>query len=104
MAPEADLIAVRIIDGDIILPERVDLSAIQASQGSLIDAAAYIFDQAGEPGRPTVVNASLGYHLGAHDGSSLVEQGLDALLQTPGRVLCAAAGNEGSSLSPLGRF
>ena len=92
MAPEADLIAVRIIDGDIILPERVDLSAIQASQGSLIDAAAYIFDQAGV------------YHLGAHDGSSLVEQGLDALLQTPGRVLCAAAGNEGSSLSPLGRF
>ncbi len=55
----------------------------------------YVFDQAEERGLPAVVNLSLGGHDGPHDGTSLFEQGLDELLQEPGRAIVVSAGNEG---------
>jgi subtilisin family serine protease len=55
----------------------------------------YIFDLADTLGLPAVVNLSLGGHEGAHDGSSLFEQGMDDLVQGPGRVIVVSAGNEG---------
>ena len=55
----------------------------------------YVFEQAEERGLPAVVNLSLGGHDGPHDGTSLFEQGLDELLQEPGRAIVVSAGNEG---------
>lgn len=55
----------------------------------------YVFDEAEERGLPAVVNLSLGGHDGPHDGTSLFEQGLDELLQEPGRAIVVSAGNEG---------
>lgn len=55
----------------------------------------YIFDLADSLGLPAVVNLSLGGHEGPHDGTSLFEQGMDELVQGPGRVIVVSAGNEG---------
>lgn len=55
----------------------------------------YIFDLADALGLPAVVNLSLGGHEGAHDGSSLFEQGMDDLVRGSGRVIVVSAGNEG---------
>jgi len=55
----------------------------------------YIFEQADARGMPAVVNLSLGGHAGPHDGTSLFEQGLDEMLDRPGRVIVVSAGNEG---------
>ena len=58
----------------------------------LLEAAKYIYDKAGT--RPCVINVSLGTNGGPHDGSTLVEQGLDALLAAkPNRALTVAAAN-----------
>ena len=62
------------------------------SDDDIIDAVSWIFTQAGAS--PAVVNLSLGGHAGPHDGTSLLVQGLEALLG-PGKVIVASAGNEG---------
>jgi|tagenome__1003787_1003787.scaffolds.fasta_scaffold20980703_2 subtilisin family serine protease len=50
------------------------------------------------PPRPIVVNMSFGDNRGPHDGTSLVESGLDLFLLTnPGRAAVKSAGNEGAT-------
>ncbi|MFZ0390093.1 MAG: S8 family serine peptidase [Calditrichia bacterium] len=61
----------------------------------VVDGCSYIFSKAQAMGQPAVINLSLGGHFGAHDGSSLYEQSLSNLTG-PGKVIVAAAGNEGS--------
>lgn len=69
--------------------------ALQYSFGDsaqLLAGIAYIFDKAGD--RPCVVNVSLGMHGGPHDGTTLVEQGIGALLSArPNRSVVLSAGN-----------
>jgi subtilisin family serine protease len=58
----------------------------------ILEAVDFVFRVAGP--RPCVVNLSMGGQAGSHDGTSLVEQGLDhAARSAPGRVLCQSAGN-----------
>jgi subtilisin family serine protease len=59
----------------------------------LLEAVKYVFDKATALGRQCVVNLSLGTHGGPHDGSTLVEEGFDALLETSGRAIVISAGN-----------
>ncbi len=61
---------------------------------SVIDAVNWIEQIAGE--RPSVVNLSLGGQFGPHDGTSDVDRALSGLTG-PGRLIVAAAGNEGGS-------
>ncbi len=61
----------------------------------ILSGVRYIFDKAEEAGLPAVVNLSLGGQDGPHDGTSLFEQGLDELLDQPGRAIVVSAGNEG---------
>lgn len=71
--------------------------------GNVVDAVSYIFSEAQKLGRPVAVNYSAGDHFGPHDGTSLEEQMLDALVtEAPGRILFAAAGNEGDSFMHWG--
>ena len=87
VAPEADIIVVA--DN----PE---------ATGGFIDGVNYIFSKADALGRPCVINASLGSHQGGHDGSDLESRMLDQLVTaSPGRVLCASAGNEGDDFIHL---
>lgn len=80
-APEADLIIVK--GGDNSIPA-----------DRIVDGVAYIFARAAELGRPAVVNLSVSTQSGPHDGTTLLEQALNALAG-PGRILVSVAGNQG---------
>jgi subtilisin family serine protease len=80
-APQAELIIVKGGDGVFTWPQ-------------VLDGVAYIFARAAELGMPAVVNLSLNGQAGPHDGTTLLERGLDALTG-PGRVIVGVAGNEG---------
>lgn len=80
-APGADLIIVKGGDGS-------------SSPDLLVDGVAYIFARAEALGRPAVVNVSLSSQAGPHDGTTLLEQALDALVG-PGRIIISGAGNAG---------
>jgi subtilisin family serine protease len=87
VAPASDLIFVHLEGSDVAPLESIGNSR------QLLEAVKYIFDKATAAGRPCVVNLSLGTHGGPHDGSTLVEQGFDTLLATPGRAIVLSAGN-----------
>lgn len=87
MAPESDIIFVKgIRDQD---------SNGGFSDADVVSGVDYIFKKAASLGKPAVVNLSLGGQYGPHDGTSLYEQALSSLVN-PGRIIVAAAGNEGS--------
>ncbi len=79
MAPEADLCAVK-----------TDLTT-----SGIVDGINYIFQVAAQRGQPAVVNLSLGTQEGPHDGTLLMDQMINQLTG-PGRIVVAAAGNEGA--------
>ena len=92
VAPAAELVFVEVSARDVAWggPESVFSSFGDSVQ--MLEAVKFVFDTAGE--RPCVVNLSLGTNGGPHDGSSLVEQGFDALVaQKPNRAIVLAAGN-----------
>ena len=61
----------------------------------IADGVRYVFRVAGEMGMGAVVNLSLGGHADGHDGTDSLSKIINA--QTgPGRIVCAAAGNEGN--------
>ncbi|HHH30431.1 MAG TPA: serine protease [Polyangiaceae bacterium] len=78
------------------------VSAPSAGSGfadpDIINSARFIYERAEAMGMPAVVNVSLGSDFGPHDGTSLLEQGLAALVgdSFPGRVMTVAAGNSGT--------
>lgn len=87
VAPEADIIFVKGI--------REPNSNGGFGDADIIEAIRFIFEKAGEMGKPAVINMSLGGNSGPLDGSSLYEQSITELQQGPGKVIVAAAGNEG---------
>lgn len=60
----------------------------------VFDGVCAIFYRAEQLGLPAVVNLSLGANWGSHDGNTLYDCALDALLTRPGRAIAVAAGNE----------
>lgn len=86
VAPEADIIFVHLKGNDTRPQDTLGDSV------RLLEAVRYIVDRAGD--RPVAINLSLGWTGGPHDGNTLLEQGLDALLkETPGCVICMSTGN-----------
>ena len=85
VAPEADIIAVRISDE----------STPYVKNMFLLNAICEWLGTAAGP-RPLVVSCSFGGHRGGHDGSRIEERQLDARfpLQSQGRAIVVAAGNE----------
>jgi subtilisin family serine protease len=89
VAPEADLIVVRVGGGGT--------EGFGTSPNAL-DAVNYCYQRAQASGnRPCVVNMSLGDNLGPHDGTSLLERGIDNLLGPVRRAFVKSAGNVGSA-------
>lgn len=92
VAPKSDIIFVEVAASDIPFsgPEAVGKSFGDSVQ--LLEAIRFIFDQAA--GRPCSINVSLGTNGGPHDGTTLVEQGIDSLIrQAPNRAVTIAASN-----------
>ena len=81
MAPQADLIIVKGGDGSY-------------STANQINGTAYIMAKAEQLGRPVVINFSIGGHAGAHDGTELHEQAINAAVG-PGKAIVIAAMNDG---------
>lgn len=65
------------------------------SDAHIADGVRYIFRIARALNLPAVVNLSLGGHSDAHDGTDALSKSLDQLAG-PGRIICCAAGNEGT--------
>lgn len=91
VAPEAEIIAVRVDENDAAFLNHV------------VDAATYIYKKASALGKPCVINTSIGTYYGSHDGRDLTTYALEHLLdETNGRALVAAAGNGGANKHHLG--
>lgn len=84
MAPKSDIVFVK---GFRTGPGFADVDVVNGCN--------YIFQKAASMGKPAVINLSLGGHFGPHDGTSLYEQSLSGLTGA-GKIIVAAAGNEGS--------
>jgi subtilisin family serine protease len=85
VAPEADI---------IVVANSTETEALGDSANTL-DAVDYIFKKAATLGKAVVINLSQGDNLGSHDGTSLLERGIDNLLGGQGRAMVKSAGNEG---------
>jgi carboxypeptidase C (cathepsin A)/GH25 family lysozyme M1 (1,4-beta-N-acetylmuramidase)/subtilisin family serine protease len=86
IAPEADLVVVHNAPWDELDSGRLGDSV------TLLEGIDFIARTAGD--RPWVINLSMGRHGEQHDGSTLIEQGLDAAIRSaPGRAVCLSAGN-----------
>jgi subtilisin family serine protease len=88
MAPNADLVVVANTRPEARNPGTLGDSA------DAFDAIKFILDFAAGLGKPVVINHSHGDNIGPHDGSSLLEVGIDQLITGPGRVMVKSAGNE----------
>lgn len=83
-APEADIIHVNI--------------DFQYFVNHFVDGLYYIFNKAAALGKPCVINSSVGYYSGQHDGRELSTQMIRNIINArPGRSLVQAAGNGGDS-------
>jgi subtilisin family serine protease len=93
VAPGATLVFVN-------LHRHAILDQVNSARGSLANsvnlahAIAYCFEKAEELRQPCVVNLSMGFNGGGHDGNMAVEWIIDAYLKKPGRAVVIAAGNE----------
>ncbi len=88
VAPEADI---------IVVANRSNGGEGLGTSSNTLDAVNYIFRKAAELDKAAVVNMSLGDNLGPHDGTSLLERGLDNLLGRQGRCFVKSAGNAGAA-------
>lgn len=68
----------------------------------VVDGINFIFEAGKYLGKPVVVNLSLGGHAGPHDGTGPFERMIAALVNGPGRIIVAAAGNEGKTKIHVG--
>jgi len=93
VAPKSDIIFVDSDTNDFIQEGPGALKSSFGDSIRLCEAVKYIFDKADELNRPAVVNISLGTYGGPHDGTSLVEQYFDQLLETNNRAIVISAGN-----------
>ena len=92
VAPRARLVFVEVAASDIAWEGEEVVGSEFGDSVQLLEALRFLFDEAGT--RPCVVNVSLGTNGGPHDGSSLVEQGIDLMVaEQPGRAVVIAASN-----------
>jgi len=71
-------------------------------EDGVVDGIKFVFESAKFLGRPAVVNLSLGGHSGPHDGKGPFEHMVSGLVEGPGRIIVAAAGNEGAKKIHVG--
>jgi subtilisin family serine protease len=86
VAPGSELLFVHLRGDD------TDPGGNLGDSARLLEAVHWVFGRAGDT--PVVLNLSLGRTGGPHDGTTLVEQALDAaLLEQPGRAIVMSTGN-----------
>ena len=92
VAPEADIVFVDASHADIPFDGPEVVGSSFGDSVRLLEAVQYILNKAGD--RPCAINISLGTNGGPHDGTTLVEEGIDRVLrQKPNRAVTIAASN-----------
>jgi subtilisin family serine protease len=92
VAPKADIIFVEAATDNLAWMSADTAHRAFGDSTQLVEAVRFIFNTAGD--RPCVCNISLGTNGGPHDGTSLVEQSLDAMVREQNnRAVVIAAGN-----------
>jgi len=92
VAPEADLVFVDVSHSDLPFSSHEVVGKSFGDSTRLLEALQYIFEVAAD--RPCVINVSLGTNGGPHDGTTLVEDGIDRLVsQKDNRAVTIAASN-----------
>lgn len=71
------------------------LEMIDGDNSKILDGINYIFTYANQVNKSSVINLSLGSHIGPHDGTSDFDQMCNSLVGN-GKILVGSAGNEGS--------
>ena len=69
----------------------------------ILNGLQYIFNHATAQNKPSVINLSLGSHVGPHDGTSNFDT-MSSTLVGNGKILVGSAGNEGSDPIHLGKL
>ena len=85
-------------DSEIVLVSKApftDQELLNGNNTKILDGINYIFNYANQVNKPSVINLSLGTHVGPHDGTSTFDQMCNSLAGN-GRIIVGAAGNEGS--------
>ena len=85
MAPEADIVVVKGGNGSF-------------SETDMVNGIQYAANVAAAYGKPLAFNWSIGGQTGPHDGTRAYEVAVNSFVTTPGRVVCIAAGSDGSGL------
>jgi subtilisin family serine protease len=88
VAPKADI---------IIVADSSNGAEGLGTSANTLDGVNYIFQRAQALRKAAAVNMSLGDNLGPHDGTSLLERGIDNLLGGAGRAFVKSAGNAGAA-------
>jgi subtilisin family serine protease len=92
LASKADLIFVEVASTDVPWSGEQVVGKNFGDSVQVLEAINFIFTEAGNT--PCVINISLGTNGGSHDGTSLVEQGIDAVVSAaPNRAVVIAASN-----------
>lgn len=92
VAPEAGIVFVDISTAGALSQGPPAVGRTFGDSVQLLEAIKFIFDFAGN--RPCVVNLSLGTNGGPHDGTTLVEEAIDAMIAgKKNRAVVVAAGN-----------
>ena len=92
VAPKAGIVFVELSSSDLPVSGAAMVGSSLGDSVHLLEAIRFILDQAGE--NPCSINISLATNGGPHDGSTLVEQGIDRFLtDAPNRAVTIAAGN-----------
>ena len=88
VAPKADI---------ILVADSSNGAEGLGTSANTLDGVNFIFQRAAALGKAAAVNMSLGDNLGPHDGTSLLERGIDQLLGGAGRAFVKSAGNAGAA-------
>nr|WP_306469166.1 S8 family serine peptidase [Bradyrhizobium sp. NBAIM08] len=89
------MIAAVLISVPMLDDEMEERRATFSDSMRIVHAIEYLLEIAEREAKPISINISLGTNGSAHDGSNGVCRWIDALLATPGRAICIAAGNAG---------
>ena len=84
-------------DSEIVLVSKApftDQEFLNGDNAKVLDGINYIFNYADQVNKPSVINLSLGTHVGPHDGTSTFDQMCNSLVGN-GKIIVGAAGNEG---------
>ncbi len=82
-------------EAEIIMVSNIVTTQSFGDSTQTLDAVDYIFRKANLLDMPVVINLSQGDNIGPHDGTSMLERGIDNLLGGKGNIMVKSAGNEG---------